>query len=234
MVVSKKMKVLVAAALAGLGICGSSARAATVLTTNALVDGWQVTYPVGIALVQDDNNSNGPVLELEKMAAFTSLEGLVITFSQSSYSAAPSITILDESVTNISGSDWNGFQFLLTSPLAPTLPAASFTSSFNNSAIGPFTTSSVSGDAVSLSGGTLANDSTGLWGFGPTGGELVIAANPSASGMRQIINLKELPNTSGGGTGPMVPLPAAVWSGLTGLLGLAIFTGMGRIRRALA
>jgi hypothetical protein len=203
----------------------SSARAASV-TSGDVLDGWKVTFPPGIGLTQVDSNSGGPVLELSKAAVFSSLEGLAITFVQTSAAASPTVSIVSESVTNFSGSDWSGFQFLLASPLAPELTAASFTGSFSN--IGSFTTSNVASNNVQLGGADIANGLAVDFG-GAGGGALTISADPTDGGLPQVFVLKELP-VGGGGSGPMVPLPAAVWSGLSGLGFLAVLAAFNKRR----
>jgi hypothetical protein len=207
-----------------------SARAATILQNGATVDGWMVSFPAGAGISLVADNSTGIVLDLEKQAIFSSQEGLVITFTQNGAAgtAAPQIAIVDESVTNATNQSWSGFQFLLTSPLAE---GQTFASEFANTAITPFTTTTVdpTSTSVTLGGGTLAAGATGSWGFGANGGDLVMNANPSSSGMPSTFYLKEIPIV-GGGT-PVIPLPAAAWSSLVGLMGLSIIGGLKKLRR---
>ncbi len=219
-----------AAFLACIGLGATGARAGTVINSGDTIDGWKITFPVGIGLFEDGVSANG-TLDIEKEAAFTSMEGLVITFVQASPTAAPDISVVNENLTNATGSDWNGFQFLLTSPLAPALPAATFTGTFNE--ITPFTTSVPTGtDTITLGGGTVSDGTTALLGYDPNGGDLTFATHPAGEGMMQVITLKELP--TGGSTPPSVPLPAAAWSGLTGLLGLSLLSTVRKLRKVIA
>jgi len=210
-----------ASALVGLG----TSQAATVLKSGDTVAGWKITFPAGIALVDD----GGSHLTLEKAAAFTSLEGLDITFNQVSYSASSTITITDESITNVSGGPFGGFQFLLLNTLQGNASAPKFAGGLAfNGTTPPFAnqTQNAAGDTITLSGGSLANNDTAKWGFDPNGGDLVINANPATSGLKKVLDFKEIPQS-------FIPLPAAAWSGLTGLLGLGVIGNAKRLRKLL-
>jgi len=276
----KRVKWIALAAVTGLASVAGFAGAATVVASatgvksGAVVDGWEVTFPSGIALISD----GGSTLSLEKEAAFVSLEGLTINFTQVSTSASPTISIVDETLTNLSGSSWGDFQFLLASPLTTTPAAFDTTQGFTAAGLGPFTTSAFStgvnpADTYTLGGGTVANGGTADLGFDSAagvGGDLVIDANPtstlSANGFGQLIDFKEIPmaggnngsnnggnngsnnggnngsnnggnngsNNGGNNGGVTVPLPASLWSGLTGLSGLLALAAFGKLRRKLA
>jgi len=231
----KNTKLVMAAALAAVvGLAGvSRATTTTVLTSGDVENGWRVTFPVGIALAEDDT-STSVNLVLEKTAAFDSLEGLDITFTQVSDSASSTITISDESVTNVSNSAWSGFQFLLLNTLPGNASPAAFGGgkAFNGSTP-PFADQSDTADDITLSGGTLGNTDTAKWGglLTPAGGDLVIDANPATSGLKKVLDFKEIPI---GGVTPTVPVPAAAWTGLSGLLGLGLIAGAKRMRRLMA
>jgi len=219
--VSKKL-MFAATAVVAAGLAGSS-QAATVLKTGDIVDGWAISFPIGISLVDDGGGS----LTLEKAAAFTSLEGLSITFNQVSASASSKITITDESITNVSGQSFGGFQFLVLNELPGNAGNATLEpNAFTSDGTSPFTKQDDQPDAITLSGGTLANNQTAKWGFGATGGDLVIDANPAASGQFKVFDLKEIP--------ALIPVPAAAWTGLSGLLGLALIGNAKRLRKLLA
>jgi hypothetical protein len=219
----------VAVVIATLSFSGS-ARAATILQNGATVDGWMISFPAGAGISLEADNSTGIVLDLEKQAIFSSQEGLVITFTQNGAAgtAAPQIAIVDESVTNATSQAWSGFQFLLTSPLAE---GQDFASEFANTAITPFSTTTVdpTSTSVTLGGGTLAAGATGSWGFGANGGDLVMNANPSSSGLPSTFYLKEIPIV-GGGT-PVIPLPSAGWTSIVGLMGLSVIGRIKKFRR---
>lgn len=216
---SKKLSVA-AAALVAAGFA-SSTHAATVLKSGDTVDGWKITFPVGIALVDDGGGS----LTLEKAAAFDSVEGLDITFTQLAYTASSKITITDESITNVSGSAFGGFQFLALNTLPGNAAPASFEANAFAGGTAPFTKQTDSADTISLSGGSLANDSTAKWGFNASGGALVIDANPATSGLKKVFDFKEAP--------ALIPVPAAAWTGLSGLVGLALIGNAKRVRKLL-
>jgi hypothetical protein len=223
--VSRKIVFAVAATAATVFGVGSS-QAANVLKSGDTVGGWKITFPTGIALT-DDGGAN---LTLEKTAAFTSLEGLVITFNQVSYSASDKITITDESITNVSGQPFGGFQFLLLNTLAGNAANAAFDpgKAFNDTTP-PFTTQSQDslGDAITLSGGVIPDTGTAKWGYGADGGQLDINAHPATSGLKKVLDFKEIPLA-------FIPLPAAAWSGLTGLVGLGVVGSAKRLRKLLA
>jgi len=198
------------AAVAGItavvGMFSGSSQAATVLQSGSSYDGWVVTEAPGISLVVD--NASGSTLSLEKTAVFSNDEGLLITFTQSSAKAASTIDINNESITNVSGGSWSGFQFLLANSNAD----ASFTgSTFANPIGGAAPT--VSSNTITYAG-SQANFATSMWGFG-SAGDLLINANPL--GLGTTFTFKEIPVT-----GPLVPLPAAVWQGFGALAGLGL------------
>jgi hypothetical protein len=214
---SKKFA-MATAFLAAAGFAGTS-HAASVLASGDTVDGWKITFPVGIALVSD-----GPGVTLEKFAAFDSSEGLDITFTQVSATAAPVVTISDESITNVTGSSFGGFQFLLANTLPGNAAPASFSGSAFNGDTAPFASQSDSADDITLTDGTLANTDTAKFGFGVDAGALTIDANPASSGLFKVFDFKEIPVTA-------VPIPAAAWTGLSGLIGLGLISGAKRLRR---
>jgi hypothetical protein len=218
----------IAIASAVFGFAGAS-HAATILQNGSTVDGWIVTEPAGISLVVDGVGTyNGKsVLLLEKFATFSNMEGLPITFVQANNSATQYIDIVNESITNLSGQNWTGFQFLLpTTSIGGPAPAFvqdpnAVIPGFDNTAGSPFAPPSGGGvnyTSVNFSPSTVTytgsqpNLTTALWGFG-TDGDLIINANPITNG-NQVFNFKEQPLNA-----PVIPLPAAAWSSLSGLLG---------------
>jgi hypothetical protein len=86
---------------------------------------------------------------------------------------------------------------------------------------------------LDLTGGTINNGDTWTPGQGPDGGELVINAIPVAGGpsLRTFV-LKEQPGI--GGPPVAIPIPAAAWTGMSGLFGLGVFSILRRVRQHLA
>jgi len=190
-----------------LGLMSSASKAATVISDIG-GSGWTATFS-GLSLTADPTQGSGQ-LDVEKAATFTpsnSGEGLLITFTQTSAGATSQIDFTNESITNVTGSTWSGFDFILLNSNA----SASFVSSASSPFAPPagfFTTVSVGtvdgNPTVAYGGGTQADMSTSLWGIGPDG-DLIIDANPL--GIGTTFTFKEVPVT-----GPLVPLPAAAWA----------------------
>jgi hypothetical protein len=198
----------------------STAPAATVFANGSSVSGWTITESKGIALVVDSATSS--TINLEKAATFSSAaEGLDITFTQTSASAASTIDFGNESITNISGTPFTSFEFLLMNPGGD---VASFGSSFAPPS--PFTTKTATSDTVTYTGGSLANFATTFFGTG-TDDDLIIDA--TTDGIGTTFTFKELP---GGGVTPpppAVPLPATDWQAAGLLSALAAVAGVKRL-----
>src|SRR5580658_1527449 len=120
------------AAVAGfsavLGLMSSASKAATVVSDIG-GSGWTATFS-GLSLTSDPTQSAGQ-LDVEKAATFSAAnagEGLLITFTQTSASAKGLIDFTNESITNVTGSTWSGFDFILLNSNAD----ASFVSSANS------------------------------------------------------------------------------------------------------
>jgi hypothetical protein len=222
---SRMNKSLIAAAAAAvLGFGATQSHAAVLLHSGNVVDGWKISFPSSITLFSD----GGDLLTLEKDPTFFSTEGLVITFTQLSANASPKIVIQDENVTNESGSDWKGFQFLVGGTRTASFQPGAFD---NGMDAPPFTNESIDSahDTINLGGGVLPNGDTAIWGEGgqnPLASDLVINANPGYGKycMKQNLSFKEIPVA--------VPLPAAAWSGMSGLLGLGLLAHAKKIKKA--
>jgi hypothetical protein len=212
-----------------LGLMSSASKAATVVSDIG-GSGWTATFS-GLSLTADPTQPSGQ-LDVEKGATFlpsNAGEGLLITFTQTSASATGVIDFTNESITNATGSTWSGFDFILLNSNA----SASFVSSANSPFAPPagmFTTVSVTSvdgnPTVVYGGGSQANFATSLWGIGADG-DLIIDANPL--GIGTTFTFKEVPVT-----GPLVPLPAAAWQGLAGLLGLGLIAKAKSLKKLMA
>ena len=173
---------------------------------------------------------------IEKAANFTAPnQGYQITFTPVSGftgTTASSIVFDSESITNHTGSSFNGFSFILLNTNSTLATFASVGKTF-----APPTGSGYNYTSVSLTSentdlsytGTQGNGITSFWGNGDpssAGNNLLIGA-PLGSDFA----LKELSSagsgSSPGGPGASVPMPAAAWQSLFGLGGLALF-GLGR------
>jgi hypothetical protein len=226
-----KFSLVAVACAAGMQMFTAAAPAATDFTTPTTVDGWLITPASGISL--SANTSSSTDLSLTKTATFSTMnEGLVISFTQVSASAASTITFSSESLTNSSGSTWGGFQFQLlddnggatfvSNASSPFQPATGYTS-------GLFTPIEI------VYAGSQANAAVSSWGMTSA---LVLDADPTGVGTNFV--LKEVPLTSsetglpggvpipiispGGTGGVVVPIPAAVWQGGAGLAALALLS----------
>jgi hypothetical protein len=217
-----------------LGFSAAQSQAATIFTGGS-AGGWNITVPKGISLVID--STDGGVLKIEKFADFPSTEGLPITFMQAGAGADATIDFVNESITNSSGQNWTGFQYLLTNQsqslgsaqatFQPP-PGGIFVPPSDPSAGVVYTSFVYAPTNVSYAG-TQPNGTTAKWGFG-SDGDLIINANPSAAGtFAQTFDFKEQPLT-----GPMVPLPAASWQGLAGLLCLGMIAYGKKLKKNLA
>jgi hypothetical protein len=212
-----------------LGLMSSASKAATVVSDIG-GSGWTATFS-GLSLTADPTQGSGQ-LDVEKGATFlpsNAGEGLLITFTQTSASAKGLIDFTNESITNATGTTWSGFDFILLNSNA----SASFVSSSDSPFAPPagmFTTVSVGtvdgNPTVAYGGGSQGNFATSLWGIGADG-DLIIDANPL--GIGTTFTFKEVPVT-----GPLVPLPAAAWQGLAGLLGLGLIAKAKGLKKLMA
>jgi hypothetical protein len=216
------LSLAVGAALLSMGV--GSAQADTPVNSGNTVDGWTISFPDTIT-VTSTSNATSLDLDVDLSHDYVSGEGLGITFSQTSYSAAPTISIYSQSVSNNSGSPWSEYQFLLQGEFQGILPDPTFTGAFSQ--ISPFTSAVIdgAGDTITLSGGTFPSGSTYVLGAGGT--ETTIDAQPSASGLDQSFVMKEDATV---GVGSNTPEPAAC--GLMSVVGL--FSLARRRRRRLS
>ena len=103
-------------------------------------------------------------------------------------------------------------------------------SNFNTS---PFTHQvfSDNNQVLTVDGGTIPSGGfpANLWLPGATvaGGQLVIHAAPTACGTFKVFSLKEQPLIA-------IPVPAAAWTGLSGLIGLSLLGAAKKARSLLA
>ena len=219
---SRTLGIKAAAALAVLSLgMITSAKAASV---DLSAFGWMADTDPGIDLTILSTSNNGITLALEKNAIFTSTAPLNITFRQVSSSAVANIAIDDETIVNDSGSNFTGFTFSVSGGTSNNGAVPHFDQAASAGFLtDPFATGSYSSDSTSLSatGGTLTSGafSSNIWHPGLNAGDLTIAAAPFTSGnVNQSFVFTEIPQTAT----QAIPLPAAAWTSLSGLLGLGI------------
>jgi hypothetical protein len=218
-------KSVLALAVAGVLCLSGQVDAASKLLGDS---GWRVHFGDGLNIHLDGITSDRAEVQIEKIAQFT--EGfdrgvgptLEVTFEQVSFDAVPFIVVDSESVLNQTGENWIGFRFSLTEATTGDDLNVKFDDekTFGDDDplnIDPFTSHQFSDDFTELvvSGGTVPNGDTWQPGSGNNAGELVIFGAPVSSGTKRAFFFKEQ---------PIIPLPAAAWTGLTGLVGLGLFS----------
>jgi len=225
--IGKLKTAAIAVFTAAIGVAASSSHAAVIVQSGSTYGGWDITTPAGISLVVDSVTSN--TISLEKFAAFPNMEGLPITFTQVSANAVPLIDFANEQVTNLSGSHWSGFQYILAN-VSESLGAGAVTFQGPGSIFAPpvgYTGVSFTSNLITYTG-SQANLATASWGFGADG-DLIINANPShGNTFTQDFVFKEQPLTN------LVPLPAAGLQGLAGLLGLGLIASAKTAKKLMA
>jgi len=254
------LRVVIAVLFAGMisGLCAGSARAASISaggwTFNWLTTDFSLT-PLSI------NGTTMGLEKAGTFAQGPDQFGLIAPFEVNLAQTTPAVfgnlpaTATDvlsliENITNNSGVDWDGFRIIIEAGTTGTSSDVRFDTSTlstllnvggsaSNLGLPVWTNvSSVTGAAapnvqeIDFTGGTLHNGETvrigGTVATGVDGGAIGILAPRSATGSTNWV-LKELPLTTG--TTPTVPLPAALWSGLSGLMGLGVFGAFRRRAR---
>jgi hypothetical protein len=212
-------------------LCAASASQAALVELrdgSGTAVGWQVQVPdvdaanVSLSFVRSANGT----FYFNKTATFTRNSDPIILVFQKTSASAPNLAIATEAITNNTGIAWNGYRLFLSSGSnASGAPAFTFgvapgTVGLGAFAIDPFTTFAFANNSQDLvfGGGTVASGATFRPGSSTAGGLLII--NSGATGDH--FSLKEIPTP--------IPLPAAAWTGLSGLLGLAVI-GAGKSLR---
>jgi hypothetical protein len=233
----------------GLSISPPSASAGSlVLANSGWTASWDSSLDPYLSLAVDLDAPDNSVL-IEKSINFTSaavnengsINGAAVVFQQTAADAKRLIIVTDESITNNTGTAWTSFRMSIldgsTGTTADTRfdPAATGIGTTGGLNVSPFTSASFSQNdqILDLSGGSVANGSTWGPGQGVDNGELVIIALPvsGTTGLRTFA-LVEQPN--GGVTPPVIPLPAAAWTGLSGLVALGLYRVASKIRQFIA
>jgi hypothetical protein len=249
---SKWFKYAASAVVAGglaVGGLSSTAQAGSLVLGNS---GWRASWSpafdnasgtvVTLTVLAEDANS----VVLQKVAGFRDgpdqyglIAPIEINFEQVRGDAVPNIVFTSEQVSNDTGTNWNGFKFIIEDGQTGTSADTQFDVDATFNSGDPFDTSpfkfisaagvSSSPQVITLGDGVLANGETWLPGIGAGAGELVIHAAPATDGSKRFV-FKELPQAGG----QVIPLPAAVWSALSGLIGLGAFGSAKGLRRKMA
>jgi hypothetical protein len=220
-------KTMTALMVAGVVFAAGQVEAAS--TSKVLTgSGWRVHFGNGLNVTLDGVTNDRAEVRIEKIAQFTEpFEGglgptLEITFEQVDFDAVPYIVVDAESVLNQTGTNWGAFRFNLTEATNGSDEHVQFdeTKTFGDDDpfdIDPFTNWDFNSDFTELvvGGGTVPNNSVWTPGSGNGAGELVIFGAPVSSGTKRAFFFKEQ---------PIIPLPAAAWTGLMGLLGVGAFS----------
>jgi len=186
---------------------------------------WEVSSAqaplVNLVFIRSEGNN----FFFEKDAEFTAQSDVIsIQFSKIAGVPAKTLVINDEALLNNSGTDWGGFEMVLSSGSVGGTPNFAFMTSDNSPNIGdfkidPFTAFKFqnSNSDLILTGGTVKAGSTFFPGAQSNTGLAIVA-----SGNADTFTLKEIPL--------VIPLPLAAWTGLSTLVLLAGVGGAKRLR----
>lgn len=203
---------------------------------NTFSSGWTWEVPdsvvgqVNLVFIRTDSSG---AFYFEKDAVISNNNTpLTITFAPVAGETPKHLVIADEAVRNNSADDWTGFRM--------TLSATSGTFGFGTTdgstlgtpgsfRIDPFTTATfASGTSdLTLGGGTVAKGTTWF-----PGAQSTVGLTLNITGDQSFV-LNEQPLISGSGPIP-IPLPAGVWTGLSGLAGLGLLAAAKNARKRLA
>jgi len=240
----------VLATVAGILAFSVASSTQAAIVTQALGNsGWSARFDnneIALTLLNIDVTSNSANVVIEKVAQFSSgpndfgfIDPAEITFIQNMAEATDNIVIDREHVFNNTGVTWTGFRFIIEDPMSGVGGGARFdqvaSASFD---VSPFTnkqflSSDVQEELFASGGGSIPSGAEWTPGFGDDGdgGSLVINANPFDNGTaRRTFVLKEQPTPGEN----VIPLPAAAWTGLSGLIGLGVMSSIKALRRRMA
>ena len=230
-----------------VGATASSAQAGSMVLGDS---GWKASWS---SAFDDANNTHVTLtvlaetcdaVVLQKVAVFTDgpdqygmIVPIEINFEQIRGDAVQQIVFTSENVTNASGTDWSGFKFIIEDGTKGTPADTHYNLDETFGGSDPFDTSPFSvteigspygmPQIITVGDGTLHNGEVWYPGMASGAGQLVINAAPSCEGVKRFV-FKEQPIPSA------IPLPAAAWTGLTGLIGLALPRAARKFRKSIA
>jgi len=212
------------------------------IVTKVLGDsGWSARYDnteISLTLLNPPADEDEVAwVVLQKVAQFDEapndfgfIDPFEISFIQNAAEATQYVVIDKEYVFNDSGVDWTGFRFIIEDPMVDVDGGAQFDQGLSsNFSVDPFTTKSYSADSRELTvGGGVVPDAfpNDEWRPGTTGALYVDAKPFDNGGARRSFIFKEQPTTT-----TVIPLPAAAWSALSGLIGLGAIATVKHWRR---
>jgi len=232
----RKIKFALVAAVASAGIAMFAPARADAGTLDLSAYGWFATFDDNVDLTILSTSNDGIVVSLQKFADFTGEstatgvpQPLSIIFRQTSRNAVSQIAIEEETVINDTGTSWSGFRFLVEGGVGGSHPDFDTAKSAGFST-DPFPVQTYlnNNKELRVSGGSLSSAvGSNIWTPGRETGALYINAKPFTSGtLNQTFVFKEQPI--------LIPLPAAAWTSLSGLLAVGFFVGAKQARRILS
>ena len=172
-------------------------------TRTLTMDGWLITFAPSDMM----SRNNGAGLAVSESSVYTSTSPSVVTFTQESYNASSIISIVSESLTNVTQSTFTGVSKTIDQVTPGNGGGAVFSGqSFNlgTAADTVFTTQTVTSSNATYDGGELLYLGTTLLGQPPLGGHLVIDANPATSGTMEVFTLTQTPIIAGQGAPTLI------------------------------
>jgi len=224
---SKRSFALLAGAVGAIALTGTAHAGSQVLGDSGWTAMWADGAGGNSVSISTPDAVTADAVYVEKFISYTSNAPVTVLFQQTSPNAVPYIVINDEQLVNHSGSAWTSFTMQLVGSAAFD-PAKSNVGQSGGFDVSPFSNGSFSADNTILTidgGGSISSEvPNNVWFPGAGPGELWAIAATGDEGNLASFSLVETPATA-------IPVPAAVWSGLSGLLALGAVSMGKRLRR---
>jgi hypothetical protein len=225
----KSGMIAMAAGLAGVALTATVASAGSLVLGNS---GWQAIWANDNLALNTDGVTDNAVF-IEKKMNFTTNDPVRILFQQiPGQTAVPYIVINDEQLVNRSGQDWSGFTMTVVGLVGGNAHFDTVKTALGQTdgfSVDPFTTGTFSNDdtVLTVGGGVIPSQPVGqnVWFPGAGSGNLWMIDTSSTVPLLAF-TLTEQPIVT------PIPLPAAAWSGLAGLVGLGGLSLMKKRRTA--